>query len=158
MSGKGELPATYLFKTREGGAGVLQIVGFTDKPWAVKIRYKLARKPMPAVATALCELDAVLRQSGLEARRRGDKDALQRMAREIAADMKSSEEILKGTVAEIPWNELNERGEDWRKAVAGKSQKKEIDRLAEELRASAAAVNRLINKTEMSGPRSAGGQ
>ena len=41
MSGKGELPATYLFTTREGGMGVLQIVGFVDKPWAVKIRYKL---------------------------------------------------------------------------------------------------------------------
>jgi beta-lactamase regulating signal transducer with metallopeptidase domain len=41
ISGKGELPATYLFQTREGSRGVLQIVGFTDKPRGVKIRYKL---------------------------------------------------------------------------------------------------------------------
>ena len=44
MSGKGELPATYLFKTREGGMGVLQIVGFTNNPPGVKIRYKLVQR------------------------------------------------------------------------------------------------------------------
>jgi hypothetical protein len=37
----GELPSTYLFKTREGGRGILQITGFTENPPAVKIRYKL---------------------------------------------------------------------------------------------------------------------
>jgi hypothetical protein len=37
----GELPNTYLFKTREGGRGILQITGFTETPPAVKIRYKL---------------------------------------------------------------------------------------------------------------------
>jgi beta-lactamase regulating signal transducer with metallopeptidase domain len=41
ISGKGELPATYLFQTREGSRGVLQIVGFEDEPRGVKIRYKL---------------------------------------------------------------------------------------------------------------------
>ncbi|HNT56144.1 MAG TPA: hypothetical protein PKG95_15610, partial [Anaerolineaceae bacterium] len=41
ISGKGDLPATYLFQTREGSRGVLQIVGFTDEPRGVKIRYKL---------------------------------------------------------------------------------------------------------------------
>jgi hypothetical protein len=37
------LPATFLFKTREGGMGVVQIVGFTDNPHGVKIRYKLVQ-------------------------------------------------------------------------------------------------------------------
>jgi hypothetical protein len=37
------LPATYLFKTREGGRGLLQITGFTENPRGVKIRYKLAQ-------------------------------------------------------------------------------------------------------------------
>jgi hypothetical protein len=40
-SEEGELPSTYLFKTREGGRGILQITGFTENPPAVKIRYKL---------------------------------------------------------------------------------------------------------------------
>ncbi len=34
-------PATWLFRTREGGAGILQITGFTKNPRGVKIRYKL---------------------------------------------------------------------------------------------------------------------
>lgn len=32
---------TYLFKTREGGIGLLQIIGLTDDPRGVKVRYKL---------------------------------------------------------------------------------------------------------------------
>jgi hypothetical protein len=44
MTTSGEFPATFLFETREGGMGVLQIVGFTEKPKAVKIRYKLMQK------------------------------------------------------------------------------------------------------------------
>lgn len=41
MSGRGDLPATFLFQTREGGKGVLQIVGFQEESKGVKIRYKL---------------------------------------------------------------------------------------------------------------------
>jgi hypothetical protein len=35
--------ATFLFRTREGGQGILQLVEFTDDPRAIKIRYKLLR-------------------------------------------------------------------------------------------------------------------
>ncbi|MDD5458602.1 MAG: M56 family metallopeptidase [Phycisphaerae bacterium] len=34
-------PATFAFKTREGGIGVLQIIGFTHEQDGVKIRYKM---------------------------------------------------------------------------------------------------------------------
>ena len=45
MFGKGALPATYFFKTRDGGMGVLQILGFTvGDPRGVKIRYKMLQK------------------------------------------------------------------------------------------------------------------
>ncbi len=37
------VPAVFLFKTREGGLGALQIVGFTDNPRGVKLRYKLVQ-------------------------------------------------------------------------------------------------------------------
>lgn len=47
ISGKGELPATYLFQTREGSRGVLQIIGFEDKPRGVKIRYKILTPVQP---------------------------------------------------------------------------------------------------------------
>jgi hypothetical protein len=34
---------TYIFKTREGGMGLLQLTGFTDNPRGVKLRYKLVQ-------------------------------------------------------------------------------------------------------------------
>ena len=37
------LPATFLFKTREGRLGLLQITGFPDNPRRVEFRYKLVR-------------------------------------------------------------------------------------------------------------------
>ncbi len=44
MSGKGELPATYAVKTREGVRGLLQIVSLsTNDPPVVRIRYKLVQ-------------------------------------------------------------------------------------------------------------------
>ncbi|MDB6130671.1 MAG: serine/threonine protein kinase active-site signature, partial [Verrucomicrobiales bacterium] len=47
MSGIGDLPKTYLFKTREGGRGILQITSFTESPRGVKIRYKLVQLDTP---------------------------------------------------------------------------------------------------------------
>jgi hypothetical protein len=44
ISGVGDLPKTYIVKTREGGMGLLQITGFTDNPRGVNIRYKLVRQ------------------------------------------------------------------------------------------------------------------
>jgi|GEM_PF-771236 len=37
------LPSTFLFKTREGVSGILQITGFGENPRSVKIRYKVAQ-------------------------------------------------------------------------------------------------------------------
>lgn len=42
LSAKGDLPATWTFKTREGGLGIVQILGFGDEePRGVKIRYRM---------------------------------------------------------------------------------------------------------------------
>ncbi|HLP77702.1 MAG TPA: hypothetical protein VK327_12380, partial [Candidatus Paceibacterota bacterium] len=41
MSGRGELPVTFVIRTHEGSRGVVQITGFAENPPGVKIRYKL---------------------------------------------------------------------------------------------------------------------
>lgn len=58
MFAKGDLPATYWFKTGEGNMGVLQILGFTDgEPRGVKIRYKmLQERAKPPVPTGYCKI------------------------------------------------------------------------------------------------------
>jgi hypothetical protein len=48
LSAKGQLPETFLIKTREGGMGILQITGFTENPRGVKIRYKLVQETKTA--------------------------------------------------------------------------------------------------------------
>jgi uncharacterized protein (TIGR03067 family) len=55
LSAKGDLPETFIFRTREGARGILQITEFTEEPRGVKIRYKLAagegRPPAAAVGS-----------------------------------------------------------------------------------------------------------
>ncbi|MEI6781664.1 MAG: serine/threonine-protein kinase [Verrucomicrobiota bacterium] len=43
----GKLPATWVFRTREGGMGLLQMTDFTENPRGVKIRYKLVQNDHP---------------------------------------------------------------------------------------------------------------
>jgi hypothetical protein len=42
LSGQVGSFSTWLFQTREGGMGILQITGLAENPRGVKIRYKLA--------------------------------------------------------------------------------------------------------------------
>jgi len=63
MQGTGALPATYLFRTREGGRGILQIIGFTDNPGGVKIRYKLVQNAAKLPATRDVEKSPLLQKS-----------------------------------------------------------------------------------------------
>jgi serine/threonine protein kinase len=44
----GHSKTTWLFRTRVGGMGILQITGFTDNPRGVKIRYKLVQSAQAA--------------------------------------------------------------------------------------------------------------
>jgi hypothetical protein len=52
----GKFPATWIFRTDEGGMGILQITGFTENPRGVTIRYKLVQAvtalPAPAPTSA----------------------------------------------------------------------------------------------------------
>jgi len=152
MIGKGGLPATYLFKTREGGMGVLQIVGFSDKPRGVSIRYKLVRKPVPAAAVAMFDSGKAQRvqivQSLANAR---DEQTLQRVQSEMKANSKEFEALLQGTVAEIPMFEQHERLEAYNRALREKD-KQEMERLRKEMESAAAAFERLIHGTEGRSP------
>ncbi|MHC5077323.1 MAG: hypothetical protein ACYTFM_12980, partial [Planctomycetota bacterium] len=49
MTAQGQLPATYIFKTHEGGIGVLQILEHIEEPPALKIRYKMVEPLQSAV-------------------------------------------------------------------------------------------------------------
>jgi hypothetical protein len=42
LTAKGELPETFVFRTREGGLDLLQILACTKDPEGVRIRHKLA--------------------------------------------------------------------------------------------------------------------
>jgi len=62
MTGAGTLPATYLFKTREGGIGILQILGLNTDPPGVRISYKLVQSAERALAPSSREKEAVPRK------------------------------------------------------------------------------------------------
>ena len=47
----GTFPATWIFRTDEGGIGILQIIGSTESQRGVKIRYKLVQTPAKASPT-----------------------------------------------------------------------------------------------------------
>ena len=49
LAAKSDEPTTWLFKTREGGMGLLQITGFTENPPGVKIHYKLVQGGTPQI-------------------------------------------------------------------------------------------------------------
>lgn len=49
-AGKDRLPKSFVFKTRQGGIGVLQIVRITERPPSVEVRYKLIRNAATAHA------------------------------------------------------------------------------------------------------------
>ena len=59
----------FAFKTREGGMGILQIVGFSENPKGVKIRYKMVKSAKPAKT----EIPWGEQVEGVQVRLRADK-------------------------------------------------------------------------------------
>jgi uncharacterized protein involved in exopolysaccharide biosynthesis len=97
---------TYLFKTREGGMGLLQITGFTENPRGVKLRYKLvqnatasaaALKPIPPEALAMFSESRDWWKSGAAGDPMLRRDATRA---ELEARTKRVVALLQGTVAQ----------------------------------------------------------
>jgi serine/threonine protein kinase len=78
-------PATYLFKTRAGNFGLMQISGFTDAPRGVKIRYKLVESRVDAVS--------------IEARRHSRDDLAARLEAAVTINMPSEKDSALAQVA-----------------------------------------------------------
>ncbi len=124
VSGEGPLPRPYIFKTKTGGVGLLQITGFTENPRGVKIRYKLVNsagkstksggfKPIPPQAARLLEEIRQVHDSPEFRSLSSDKpDEIKHYNEEINRRLKMLQELLRGTQAESLFDEsmlLNQR-------------------------------------------------
>jgi hypothetical protein len=123
------LPTACAFRTREGGTGMLEILGVAADPTGVKIRYKLVRgsanrnkpaepsapNPVPPEAAAFYDsirkdvLDAMVEMKP------GDEENLRDLRAKFLPRYEKLREMLKGTVAEIAYGEVIDNQENWEK-------------------------------------------
>jgi hypothetical protein len=110
--------ATYAFETREGAAGMMQVLRPGSDTTAVKVRYKLMRprrasapasKPIPAEAVRLrAEIQGLRESAQFQGRDMTDKDVLTEFSRELASRERRMEMLIQGTVAEPVWRRCKE--------------------------------------------------
>jgi serine/threonine protein kinase len=120
MQGSDKQPSTFVIKTREGGMGLLQILGFDENRRGVKIRYKPVQrgaetientskqaaqlKPIPAGAARLMEEIERLPESpefqNLFKAGQPDANVMKRYSQELDRRTKEITELLRGTAAE----------------------------------------------------------
>ena len=62
-AGVNELPRSFAFKTRDGSKGVLELLGITENPPGVRIRYKLVKGPSTAPGGSSSSAATVKQQS-----------------------------------------------------------------------------------------------
>jgi Protein kinase domain/Biopolymer transport protein ExbD/TolR len=104
-----DFPATYLFQTREGGTGILQLTGFTESK-GLKLRYKLVQRdagvipqsPQPGftrVEVITIEADGSLTMAGEPC----PVERLAERARQLAARQPESVEIRADKAALMKW-------------------------------------------------------
>ena len=105
-----KLPPTFCFKTREGGMGLLQVIGFTDEPRGIRIRYKMLRNgPVPSQPAATTQ-DAGAAVEDVEARAIRDQLA-ENWANEMDLELRHRIAVMKDGKDSAPAKELAiERG------------------------------------------------
>ena len=74
----------WFFKTRDGSKGVLQIVGFTDEPDAVKIRYKRVNSDAAVAVDEREDLESRLEAASMMTNQNNKDGMLARLAQDAA--------------------------------------------------------------------------
>ncbi len=100
-------PPTWLFQTRKGSMGILQITGFGENPRWVKLRYKLAQSskgsaalnPIPSQAAELFAAYMKYAEPYLQGHDMKDTNVQATFSRETSARVKQIEALLTGTIA-----------------------------------------------------------
>ena len=138
----------YGFQTREGGIGLMQILDSAENSPGVKIRYKLIRKPVPAEAAAFYDSIKEEVEKAVKAlREAGDVENAKNLPSKFEPQYKKLEEMLKGTVAEIPYAELKEKGKVWEKELNAEKDAQKQKAKAQEMIDKAKNVESLIHGT-----------
>ncbi len=95
------LPATFAFRTREGGVGILQVVKLDDPPSSVTIRYKMLTVTARNQAATECVLQNILPEMDKLAARLAtatDPDELASLVRSLTHGL----DAIKGTTTGLP--------------------------------------------------------
>ena len=108
MSAEGELPKSFLFKTDEGGMGVLQILEMSDRiePRGVRIRYKLIQWEETAQAHASPEIavDARAAEAAAEPPRASTTDISEGRVIRFPEDRSLGKLMVRGEGAYTHWD------------------------------------------------------
>jgi serine/threonine protein kinase len=144
-----------VFKTREGGIGVVEIVGTTEHPPGVKIRYKLVKpagsaqakafKPIPPEVPVLLDLIESLNKPAATAAALKDPQSLLLIQKETEEKRNALTLALKDTVVEEPLARLMEKYQVVNAAYL-EHRWEEGDRLAAELRPEFEALDKLLRQ------------
>jgi predicted Ser/Thr protein kinase len=144
----GQPPVTFAFRTANGARGLLQVIGFTDNPRGVKLRYKLVQnEAATGAATKQNELKPIPAEARL-AYREFREFFHSKTPRELA-DPDTLEkgrklhdrffDLLRGTVAEPLLTKAEQAGKDSQRAYAKGDEEeqqrfsKEAERLSKEM-------------------------
>ena len=146
-----EQSAMWFFKTREGSIGLLQILGFTDNPRGVKIRYKLVRdsqgsaalKPIPPKAMELAAAWRAYAEAYVATHDMKDTNVNRAFGKESNVRLREIGELLRDTIAEPLWNQQHEQIAALQKASQIKDMEK-VRAASDQLKATGTQLDKML--------------